>query len=441
MRIRAIYLGAIFGCMVLAASAAEPVSGELPGLTVCRGELLLKGKPYRGIGANYFSLFYRVIKDPADDSYQDGLKRLSEAGIPFVRFMACGFWPIDWDQYLNDKEAYFRRLDRVIAAAEEADIGLVPSLFWHMPTVSDVVGEPIDQLGNPQSKTIAFMRQYTEEVVLRYRDSPAIWGWEFGNEYNLVVDLPNAAEHRPKVVPELKTALARTARDELSCQGMLRAFAAFAETVRKHDKHRVIITGNSIPGPSAFHNSTERSWEKDTREQFSGILLRDNPDPFDVISVHVYGSSGQANTKSIAELVATLQDISASAGKPLFVGEFGASATLGKDKERALFLEILRAIEASKVPLSAFWVFDYPGQNKDWNVTFDNERSYMLRLVAAANRRMKADANGVSERQRSSTATARRGRRLDGQVRPGHRPSIAALPTASTPPPADWHTL
>ena len=32
--------------------------------------------------------------------------------------MACGFWPVDWDLYLRDKKAYFKRLDAVVAAAE-----------------------------------------------------------------------------------------------------------------------------------------------------------------------------------------------------------------------------------------------------------------------------------------------------------------------------------
>ena len=42
-----------------------------------------------------------------------------------------------------------------------------------------IVGEAPSQMGNPQSKTTAFMKTYTREVVSRYKDSPAIWGWEF----------------------------------------------------------------------------------------------------------------------------------------------------------------------------------------------------------------------------------------------------------------------
>ena len=95
-------------CLTLSASAAEP------GLSVRQGQLLLRGKPYRGMGVNYFSLFYRTLKNPADASYRRGLAKLSKANIPFVRFMACGFWPVDWDLYQHDKKAYFAtgRCDR-----------------------------------------------------------------------------------------------------------------------------------------------------------------------------------------------------------------------------------------------------------------------------------------------------------------------------------------
>ncbi len=384
-------------CAATLVGSAEPAktTKQPPGLSANRGILVLRGKPYSGIGVNYFSLFHRRLKKPADASHRKGLERLSDAGIPFVRFMACGFWPVDWDLYLRDKKAYFKLLDGVVKSAETARIGLIPSLFWHMSTVPDIVGEPMDQLGNRDSKTIAFIRQYTKEVVLRYRGSRAIWAWELGNEYNLHADLPNASRHRPPVWPGLKTARKRTKRDELSSKAMLRVYAEFAKTVRKYDRHRVLITGNSVPRPSAYHNSKEGSWKSDSIEQFEEILRRDNPDPFDMICVHTYplaNNKYSAKANDLRSMVKAIQKISLKAKKPLFIGEFGAPLTLGKDEERARFLELVNAIEANRVPLSAVWVFDHAGQNKDWNVTFDNKRSYMLKVIAEANKRMKTRA-------------------------------------------------
>ena len=372
-------------------TGGETSESKPRGVTVASGVLLRDGKPYRAIGANYFDLFARVLRNPRDTSHRQGLARLGRAGIPFVRFMACGYWPVDNDLYLQDKEAYFRRLDSVVRAAEEERVGLIPSLFWHLPTVPDIVGEPLDQLGNPRSKTIAFLRQYTTEVVNRYKQSPAIWGWEIGNEYNLAADLPNAAEHRPPVWPTLKTALTRSPRDDLKFSYMDVALRTFAETVRGLDPQRMIISGNSLPRASAYHNVLEHSWKADAPEQFREILLRDNPSPIDTICVHVYPEEKKqypAGTRTLDELVGLVQQAARRQRKPLFIGEFGVGVRGSKEQEQAAFTELLAAIEKYQVPLSAFWVYDFAGQDEQWSITFDNQRSHLLQLVIQANQRI-----------------------------------------------------
>jgi endo-1,4-beta-mannosidase len=254
----------------------------------------------------------------------------------------------------------------------------------------------MDMLGDPNSKTSAFIRQYTKEVVTRYINSPAIWGWEMGNEYNLFVDLPNAAEQRPPVVPSLKTALKRTERDDLSSKHMLTAFDQFAKTVRNYDKTRIIITGNAVPRASAYHNTTEKSWTPDSLKQFGQILLRDNPDPYDTICVHIYPEENNnypSGAKNLDSLIKNIQKFSLKVKKPLFIGEFGAPRSMGKDKERHCFEELLRAIEINNVPLAAFWVFDFKQQDNDWNVTFTNDRAYMIELVRQANIRIGRHSN------------------------------------------------
>ena len=148
-----------------------------------------QGKPYVGIGANYFSLFGVLLQNGDNHSSLDNLAALAKAGIPFVRFRAGGFASENYQLYLQNRTEYFRRMDLVVHAAEDNQIGLIPSLFWRLASVPEVVGESRDQLGNPNSKSNQFIRQYTKEMVSRYNDSPAIWGWEFGNEANLGVDL------------------------------------------------------------------------------------------------------------------------------------------------------------------------------------------------------------------------------------------------------------
>ena len=371
------FLFCTMAATVTAACPAPAAEEETPpGLTVGPGGVLLKaGRPWRGIGVNGFDLFARTLADPADTSYRDG--------IPFARFMCGGFWPAEWRLYREDRAEHFRRLDAVVAAAEEHGVGLVPSLFWNASTVPDLVGDPCSAWGDPGSATHRFMREYVREVVTRYRTSPAVWAWEFGNEYNLKADLPNAASHRPKVVPRLGTPETRTDRDDLTRAMIRTAFAAFAREVRRYDPHRPITTGNSILRPSAWHQIHEGTWGRDTPEQFAEMLLADHPNPVNLISVHCYGVN--------VERMGPAAEAARGAGKPLFVGEFGVKGAATPESRRALD-RILAEIEEHRVPMAALWVFDFRRRADQWNVAPTNERAWQLDRIAEVNARWRDSA-------------------------------------------------
>jgi hypothetical protein len=266
-----------------------------------------------------------------------------------------------------------------VKAAERRGVGLVPSLFWYMSTVPDLVGESCDQWGNPGSKTIVYMREYAREVVTRYKNSPAIWGWEFGNEYNLAADLPNAASHRPQIVPKLGTPETRSARDEITHEVLRTALSEFAREIRLHDPYRFVTSGNSISRASAWHNWKERSWKPDTPEQFAGILAFENPDPLNVISIHAYNEALE-KIPAAAEAAARLK-------KPLFIGEFQVRDAAPEAAEAA-FRGVLERIEKSGAALAAVWVYDLAAQEKEFNVTATNARAWQLKAIAEANRRL-----------------------------------------------------
>ena len=366
-------------CLAVGPAMAAPL-----GLSVSPdGVLLRDGAPYRGIGVNYFDCFYRTLKDPTDTSYDAGFEALEQAGIPFVRFMCSGFWPSENKLYLEDKEAYFQRLDAVVKSAEKHHLGLIASLFWNMSTVPDLVGEPCDQWGNPQSKTHDYMRRYVQEVVTRYLNSPAIWGWEFGNEYNLGADLPNAAEWRPPVWPTLGTATSRSVRDDLTHDMIRTAFRGFAKAVREIDPTRLIDTGNGFPRSSAWHQWKEKSWTADAPEQYAEMLAGDNPDPMNAISVHAYGEDDR-----IRQTMALALKLK----KPLFVGEFGVQGP-PSDETMPAFSTTVSVIENGQVPLAALWVYDHGGQD-EWSVSATNARAYQLEALAEANERIRAAMKG-----------------------------------------------
>ena len=365
----------------LCARAADPAPGLSAGAD---GMLRLAGQPFRGIGVNYYDAFARTLAEPSRTNCEAGFRELAARGIPFARFSAGGYWPSEWGLYRTNRAEHFARLDGVVKAAERQGIGLIPSLFWLLSTVPDLVGEPCDQWGNSKSRTQAFMRDYVREVVTRYRGSPAIWAWEFGNEYNLVADLPNAAEHHPAVVPSLGTPAARTARDELTHDQIRAAFVAFAEEVRRHDPHRLIITGNAFPRVSAWHQRAAKSWQRDTPEQFAEMLAGDNPGPVNSLSVRAYETSD-------TDRLGAAMKVAAQVRKPLFVGEFGVPGN-PTPESRQRFAEMLGQLERESVPLAALWVFDFDGQAAYWSVTATHARAYQLEAVGAANRRLRQAA-------------------------------------------------
>ena len=142
------------------------------------------------------------------------------------------------------------------------------SLFWNVATVPDLMGEPVRAWGDPTSRTRAHMRRYVRDVVERYRGSSSVWGWELGNEWSLAVRRPGEPEHRPDVAPDLGTPAERTAADDLTVDDVRSAFAAFRREVRRHDRTRIISSGNSIPRDNVWHDGIEG----------------------DVVSIHTYGA-------------------------------------------------------------------------------------------------------------------------------------------------------
>lgn len=369
--------------LALGLATAHGHADAQAGLAVDQtGTLTRAGSVYRGIGVNYYDAFVRTLATPSRTNFDAGFKVLADRRIPFARFAACGYWPIEWGLYRTNRAEHFARLDAVVRSAERHHIGLIPSLFWYLSTVPDVVGEPCRSWGDPGSRTHALMREYTREVVTRYKDSPAIWAWEFGNEYNLPADLPNAAQHRPAVVPQLGTPATRSADDDLTHAAFRTALIEFAREVRRHDPTRPILSGNAFPRRSAWHQAREKSWKHDTEAQFAEVLGADNPAPIDTLSVRAYDL--QDDVARLAQAMA----VSRTLRKPLFVGEFGVPAG-GKSDPHATFNRILEAIESAGVPLAALWVYDFDGQAKDWNVTATNDRAWQLDAIQQANVRIK----------------------------------------------------
>ena len=401
------------------------------GLHVANGQFLRGDQPVRAIGVNYFDAFtwalgvadssrrspnYERVEVmgraepagnlPAKKSFREGLSVLAEKGIPFARFNCGGFFPKDWKLYREDPDAYFGLLDELVRAAEEYEVGLIPSLFWSFFTVPGIVGEPLNAWGDPGSKTHAFMRKYTREVVGRYKKSPAIWGWEFGNEYNLEVDLPQP--QREMVArwfqPEFGMPAKPGPDDHLSSSGIRTAYREFARAVREIDPQRPIFTGDAAPRSAAATLERTGQWGADTREEWIAQLIKNNPDPVDTISIHFYPFHPQSGIglkdQPLEETLDASLASARQAGKPLWVGEWAASETTDPALRREQFQKILDLLLDREVQLAAVWVFDFAYQ-PPMNIDVGTENEFMLDALAEANRRFRKEQTAPSNAAKS----------------------------------------
>lgn len=396
--------------------------------------------PLRAFGVNYYDAFMRYISDVNDTSFIEGFAWLQAHYIPIARVLGAAFWPREWGLYFNDPEEYFRRMDFFIEQAESHGVGLIICLFWATNALGEIVEQavqsgaltpgqdftPADPLhldvhgvpthaeystamGRMDSGSIAMIRRYTRDIVERYGHSPAIWGWEFGNEYNLAVDHPNINAMRSRsgghsvqhmMLPETTTdtnVLPRwTGPDDLKREHVELAKTVFAETVREIDTWRFISSGDSRPRPQAYHNWTQHTWSPDSRDQNWQVMPVDNPEPMDTVTVHLYPGGPDSGTTTYfpeepiviewlhgqyRELLEYYKERAASFGRPLIVGEWGAIGTGETEDERQTFHRFLQALIDAEVQLSLVWTFDtrniafaadwyiHTGDSPDWPAT------------------------------------------------------------------------
>jgi sialate O-acetylesterase len=386
----------------------------LPGLAVVGGTLYKKGVPYRAVGVNYCDAFQRMVAD-SDFTTLDGIEILGERGIPFARFWACGFWPADWDLYFADKAEWFRRMDMLVQTAEEAEVGLIPSIFWRISTYPELMGETRDQIANPDSDTWQFMSNYVHEVIGRYKDSPAIWGWEFGNELNNMCDLPNWTTGLGTVIEDLGVVGPATEVNEsnkFTYAIAETAFGLFTQEVRKLDTHRFISNGNSRPRKSAWHNRMANSFGQDNYAEAKEAFGWMQPASIDMASVHVYpysmedsnGDIVYADVSGLANVLLRYREFCDDQNQAMFVGEY-SSFFNGQgpppEEERIEEAAFLEAILASGADLAAFWVYDRGIDRTEVGTIYPSTGEYMgvLDLISEYDAEMRGETwtttNGV----------------------------------------------
>jgi len=366
------------------------------GLYVQDGTLMRARKPYRAMGVNYYTCFNTLIDQPENRDFVEGFRVLREEyGIPFIRFSACSFGSKGWKLYTENPEEYFRRFDRIVREAEKRNLGLIPSLFWYVCSVADFCDEPLSELGNPDSKTRALYRKYATEMATRYKDSPAIWGWEVGNEYMLFADLPKL-DHLPPNKEGSKEV--RTAKDKILRPMVLGVYQDVYDAIRAVDPDRMVVTGDSLTREAAWHNHHRDAWGADSLMQWEEMFAMDTPDDFEVVSFHMYGVHDQCVSSggeklSLEKFAEVAVENARKRGKPVWCGELGMPGVDEQSKE--MFVRMMKIIEETEIPISAIWNFLPTGTfQPEWDILPQGERGSMLEAVKELNARFATEDDG-----------------------------------------------
>ncbi len=357
-----------------------------PGLYMENGTLMHEGEPYASIGVNYIMALQSCFLEPmyGFDDCDRVFSLMNEHGIEYCRVLVGVYWPNDWKLLIDEMKSFFLFLDKAIKKAEEYNIGLICSMFFNFEAVSDCFDEPRNAWYDAESKTRKFVTDYTTIVVNRYKDSPSIWGWEFSNEVSLSADLPNKSSFYGETSTQgLGTRPYRDENDDIYTDMMFPVMAQWAELVRELDPYdRVLSTGNGEPRPSQWNQYMFNSWKTDTREQAAEIFAMQNPDPYDIMSIHTYGLLERfEGTETYEGLFSAFGEMAKEQNKALFVGEF-----CGSGYEQELSDSIIDAIVETQTPLSCVWVIGGYGLAAGTSLDDMPElRTHILEYIQQAN--------------------------------------------------------
>ncbi|MBE6631975.1 MAG: hypothetical protein E7623_04665 [Ruminococcaceae bacterium] len=318
------------------------------------GVIRLDGEAYYAMGVNFHGPVSMSLGGIDLDPY---FKTLADNGIPYCRIQFGVFYANEVIMAVNERnrnyEAFYKAMDDVVATAEKYNIGLIASLFWNLDAYATYAKESLDALNDPESRTMGFISSYITKVVGKYKESPAIWAWEIGNEGNLSVDLNTSVYEGSDGTQKIITTDLLTKYYEL-----------VGEMIRKEDPYRMITGGDAAPRGSsmALYNTKGGSWSPaNSYDDFKTAFQWYTPEPLDTISLHY------ADVAMIKKYVKMAKELKIG----LFIGEFHAGdgmfenpldALSAEDsskeaREQKKWLEYRNMCKSAGVQLATAWCY------------------------------------------------------------------------------------
>jgi hypothetical protein len=349
-------------------------AGALARVTVT-GVANLPAYPPGSIGLNAFDLAsdYAGYASGGDGSAkyvnvemalaQKSMLDAKRVGAKFLRVDMTGYNPQSaggtpgpLNLWRSDPQAYWADMDKMMQDLDHDGMQIVPDFVLNKTQLPALTGETVsDLIDNPDSASYQLLSAYVTQFIQRYKNDPAIYYYELGNEMNLGADLDAVSLCKQK--SGSSSPLCAVAGN-YSTNDMIGFMTRFATFIRLQDPAHPIDSGYAMPRSSAEH--LRISWLKngtadftaDTPAQFETYLDEINQG-IDIISVHYYppdASTTLETVKADADLI----------GKKLYVGEFGQPFPPAQPNPTLPFSEgVLSSIVASRIPYASPWVWEF----------------------------------------------------------------------------------
>ncbi len=328
------------------------------------------------LGANKFDLMLDyVAPSPPAGANPEGYRRVRramarkaiadarDAGLAFFRVAVTGYSPSEFNAkqhdltlWQSDPPRFWASLDAMFDDLDAAGIRLVPSFVWNITQFPALGNDTVATfVRDPNAASRRLLAQFIRDFTSRYKERQTILFYEMGNEMNLLADLDERKRNcrrEPCVWGNFTTAdMNEFARDTVGL-------------IKSSDPSRPVTSGYSLPRPGAMHLERRSEfaaggpdWTPDTAAEFDRYLVATN-EPFDVISIHVYpDDQTRPSVQALGEHfdpVTQAAKTARSAGKPLFIGEFGdpGGAT-------PFMAHLMDDIVRDRVDYAAIWVWEF----------------------------------------------------------------------------------
>jgi len=360
------------------------------------------------LGANKFDLMLDYLTpSPPAGANPEGYRRVRQAmarkaiadahdaGLAFFRVAVTGYSPVEFNAkqhdltlWQSDPPRFWMALDRMFDDLDAGGVRLVPSFVWNITQFPALGNDSVATfVRDPDAASRRLLAQFIRDFIARYKARQTILFYEMGNEMNLAADLDahKSCKGEPCIWENFTTAdMTRFARETVAL-------------IKSSDPSRGVTSGYSLPRPGATHLERRPQfaaggpdWTPDTAAEFDRYLIATD-EPFDIISIHVYPEDQTRPSERAAgehfDPIAEAAKVARSAGKPLFIGEFGdpGGAT-------PFMAHVLDEIVREHVDFSAIWVWEFYQMSTYTPVAqFNVEPAYsddIIRSLMAAARRI-----------------------------------------------------